>query len=63
MGKGVSTDLRVRVYGAIERGETRRAATRRFGVCASRVVRGPSRHRLGHFRLQKLTVVVKIPPG
>ena len=35
MGKGLSTDLRVRVYGEIERGETRRAAARRFGVSAA----------------------------
>lgn len=39
MGKGLSTDLRVRVYGEIERGETRRAAARRFGVSAATSVR------------------------
>lgn len=39
MGKGLSTDLRVRVYGEIERGETRRAAARRFGVSAATGVR------------------------
>lgn len=39
MGKGLSADLRVRVYGEIERGETRRAAARRFGVSAATSVR------------------------
>lgn len=39
MGKGYSPDLRVRIYEEIERGESRRAAARRFGVSASTSVR------------------------
>jgi transposase len=39
MGKGLSSDLRVRVYGEIESGQSRRAAGRRFGVSASSSVR------------------------
>lgn len=39
MGRGYSSDLRVRIYGEIEQGESRRAAARRFGVSASTSVR------------------------
>ena len=39
MGKGLSSDLRVRVYGEIEQGESRRAAARRFGISAATSVR------------------------
>jgi transposase len=39
MGKGYSSDLRERVYGEIESGQSRRAAARRFGVSASTSVR------------------------
>ena len=39
MGKGLSSDLRVRVYGEIEQGQSRRAAARRFGVSAATSVR------------------------
>jgi transposase len=39
MGKGYSADLRARVYGEIEGGQSRRAAARRFGVSASTGVR------------------------
>jgi len=39
MGKGYSTDLRVRVYGAIEQGASRRAAARQFGVGVSTSIR------------------------
>jgi len=39
MGKGLSSDLRVRIYGDIERGSSRRAAARRFGVSAATSVR------------------------
>jgi transposase len=39
MGKSYSSDLRVRIYGAIEEGSSRRAAARRFGVSASTSVR------------------------
>ncbi len=39
MGKGYSSDLRVRIYGDIERGSSRRAAARRFGVSASTGIR------------------------
>jgi len=39
MGKGLSSDLRERVYGDIESGQSRRAAGRRFGVSASTSVR------------------------
>ncbi len=39
MGKGLSSDLRVRVYGEIELGQSRRAAARRFGVSAATSVR------------------------
>lgn len=39
MGKWYSQDLRVRIYGEVERGESRRAAARRFGVSPSTGVR------------------------
>jgi transposase len=39
MGKGLSSDLRERVYGDIANGQSRRAAGRRFGVSASTSVR------------------------
>lgn len=39
MGKGYSSDLRVRIYGEIASGQSRRAAARRFGVSASTGVR------------------------
>ena len=39
MGHGYSSDLRVRIYGEIERGSSRRAAARRFGVSASTSIR------------------------
>ena len=39
MGKGYSSDLRERVYGDIENGQSRRAAARRFGVSVSTSVR------------------------
>ena len=39
MGKGLSSDLRVRVYDEIESGQSRRAAARRFGVSAATSVR------------------------
>ena len=39
MGKGLSSDLRERVYGEIESGQSRRAAGRRFGVSAATSVR------------------------
>jgi len=39
MGKVLSSDLRVRVYGEIEQGQSRRAAARRFGVSAATGVR------------------------
>jgi len=39
MGKGLSKDLRERVYGDIESGQSRRAAGRRFGVSAATSVR------------------------
>lgn len=39
MGKSNSTDLRVRIYGEIERGQSCRAAARRFGVAPSTAVR------------------------
>lgn len=39
MGKSYSSDLRVRIYGAIEDGASRRAAARRYGVSASTCVR------------------------
>lgn len=39
MGKSYSSDLRVRIYGAIEEGVSRRAAARRYGVSASTSVR------------------------
>jgi len=39
MAKGYSSDLRVRIYGEIERGESRRAAARHFGVSAATSVR------------------------
>jgi transposase len=39
MGHGYSSDLRVRIYGEIERGNSRRAAARRFGVSASTGIR------------------------
>ena len=39
MGKSSSFDLRDRIVGAIERGSSRRAAARRFGVSAATAVR------------------------
>jgi len=39
MGKSYSSDLRVRIYGAIEEGSSRRAAAGRFGVSVSTSVR------------------------
>lgn len=39
MGKSSSVDLRDRIVGAIERGSSRRAAARRFGVSAATAVR------------------------
>lgn len=39
MGKSSSSDLRVRIYGEIERGQSCRAAARRFGVAPSTAVR------------------------
>jgi transposase len=39
MAKGYSADLRERIYGEIESGQSRRAAARRFGVSASTSVR------------------------
>ena len=39
MGKSSSVDLRVRIVGEIERGQSCRAAARRFGVAASTAVR------------------------
>lgn len=39
MGKSYSSDLRVRIHGAIEDGASRRAAARRYGVSASTSVR------------------------
>jgi transposase len=39
MGKSYSSDLRVRLYGAIEAGSSRRAAAGRFGVSISTSVR------------------------
>src|SRR5471032_907846 len=39
MGKGYSADLRERVYGEIENGQSRRAAARRFGVSVSTSIR------------------------
>ncbi len=39
MGKSSSSDLRDRIVGAIERGGSRRAAARRFGVSAATAVR------------------------
>jgi transposase len=39
MGKSSSSDLRVRIIGEIEGGQSRRAAARRFGVAASTAVR------------------------
>lgn len=39
MGKGLSSDLRIRVYGEIAQGGSRRAAARRFGVSAATSVR------------------------
>lgn len=39
MGKSYSSDLRVRIYDAIEDGASRRAAARRFGVSVSTSVR------------------------
>lgn len=39
MGKAHSTDLRVRVYGEVAGGCSRRAAARRFGVSASTGIR------------------------
>ena len=39
MGKSYSSDLRTRVYGEIEGGQSRRSAARRFGVSAATSVR------------------------
>lgn len=39
MGKSYSSDLRVRIHGAIEDGASRRAAARRYGVSPSTSVR------------------------
>jgi transposase len=39
MGHGYSSDLRIRIYGDIERGGSCRAAARRFGVSASTSIR------------------------
>ncbi|CAO3424397.1 Transposase [Azospirillum endophyticum] len=39
MGRSYSSDLRVRIYGEIEQGCSRRSAARRFGVSASTSVR------------------------
>lgn len=39
MGKSSSADLRVRIIGEIERGQSCRAAARRFGVAPSTAVR------------------------
>lgn len=39
MGKSYSSDLRVRIYSAIEEGASRRAAARRFGVSPATSVR------------------------
>ncbi len=39
MGRSYSPDLRVRIYGEIEQGGSRRAAARRFDVSASTSVR------------------------
>lgn len=39
MGKSNSADLRVRIYGDIENGQSCRAAARRFGVAPSTAVR------------------------
>lgn len=39
MGKSSSSDLRVRIVGEIERGQSCRAAARRFGVAPSTAVR------------------------
>ncbi len=39
MGKGYSSDLRVRIYSELERGESRRVGARRFGVSAATSVR------------------------
>lgn len=39
MGKGLSSDLRERVYEDIEGGQSRRAAARRFGISAATSVR------------------------
>ena len=39
MGKSSSVDLRIRIVGEIERGQSCRAAARRFGVSAATAVR------------------------
>ena len=39
MGKSSSSDLRVRIVGEIERGQSCRAAARRFGVAPSTAIR------------------------
>lgn len=39
MGQSYSSDLRVRIYGEIEQGGSRRAAARRFDVSASTSIR------------------------
>ena len=39
MGRGYSSDLRVRISGVVERGSSCRSAARRFGVSASTSIR------------------------
>jgi transposase len=39
MGRGYSSDLRVRIFGAVESGNSCRSAARRFGVSASTSIR------------------------
>jgi len=39
MGKSSSTDIRVRIIGEVERGQSCRAAARRFGVAPSTAIR------------------------
>ena len=39
MGQGYSSDLRVRIFGVIESGNSCRAAARRFGVSPSTSIR------------------------
>ena len=45
MGKSNSSDLRIRIYGEIERGQSCRAAARRFGVAPSTAVRLAQRRK------------------